>query len=131
MTRQVLRLAAILLPALITSGCRGSGGSGPAAPSPTPTPVPAAQCGVAPAPSNPPGGGGTPAQIQIDLGVYGTADMSQVTVFAFSQAMLLAAPLDPEIAELVPDIVPRAWQRWDVSRAMNRRASPTRRERCR
>jgi hypothetical protein len=69
---------------------------------------------VTPAPSNPPGGGGTPAQIQIDPGVYGTADMSQVTTFAFSQAMLYSAPLDPEVAELVPDIVPRAWQRWDT-----------------
>src|SRR5208283_3505361 len=113
MTRQVLLLA-VLLVALIASGCGGSGGSAPApTPTPTPTPVPA-QCTVTPAPSNPPGGGGTPAQIQIDPGVYGTADMSQVTTFAFSQAMLYSAPLDPEVAELVPDIVPRAWQRWDT-----------------
>ena len=39
--------------------------------------------------------------------------MSRVTTFAFSQAMLYSAPLDPEVAQLVPDIVPRAWQRWD------------------
>jgi hypothetical protein len=66
-----------------------------------------------PAPSNPPGGGGTPAQIQIDPGVYGAADMSNVTVFGFSQVAVISGPLDPEIAQLVPDIVPRAWNRWD------------------
>jgi hypothetical protein len=102
-----------LFAALMTSGCGGSSAPASPTPTPTPTPTPAAQCGVAPAPSNPAGGGGTPAQIQIDPGVYGTADTSRVTTFAFSQAMLYSAPLDPEVAQLVPDIDPRAWQRWD------------------
>jgi hypothetical protein len=113
MTHHALPLSAAILAALLTSGCGGSKASAPAAPTPTPTPVPAAQCLASPAPSNPAGGGGTPAQIQIDPAVYGTGDMSKVTTFAFSQAQQYSAPLDPEVAALVPDIVPRAWQRWD------------------
>src|ERR1035438_2807354 len=74
-----------LLPTLTMTSGDGSGG--PASPTPTPTPTstqtPTAipQCAVAPAESNPPGGGGTPAQNQIDPDVYGRADMSKVTVF--------------------------------------------------
>src|ERR1035438_8068981 len=107
-------IAALVLTLMMT-GCDGSGG--PASPTPTststltPTPVP--QCAVAPAESNPPGGGGTPAQNQIDPDVYGRADMSKVTVFGFSQVGWIGGTLDPQIAELVPDIVPRAWNRWD------------------
>ena len=109
-------IAALLLTLMMT-GCDGSGG--PATPTPSPaatsalTPTAVPQCTVAPAESNPPGGGGTPAQNQIDPDVYGRADMSKVTVFGFSQVGWIAGPLDPQIAELVPDIVPRAWNRWD------------------
>ncbi len=112
-----LFLSSLLLPALVVTGCGGSGGSAAPTPtpSPTPTPTPAPQCLVTPAPSNPPGGGGTPAQIQIDPGVYGAGDMSKVTVFAFSQIDDDKAALDPEIVEVLPDIVPRAWNRWDRS----------------
>lgn len=101
------RIAAIGLTLL--TGYGGSGGRA------SPTRATAAQCTVAPAESNPPGGGGTPAQIPIDPGVYGTGDLSRVTVFGFSQAAWNGAPLDPQIVELLPDIVPRAWNRWDTS----------------
>jgi hypothetical protein len=108
-----LSLIAVPLLTLMMAGGDGSGGAA----SPTPTSTLAAssvpQCAVAPAESNPPGGGGTPAQNQIDPDVYGRADMSKVTVFGFSQVGWIRGTLDPQIAEMVPDIVPRAWNRWD------------------
>jgi hypothetical protein len=115
MTIRALPPIAALVLTLMIIGHGGTGGL--ASPSPTlkPSSTSAPECTVAPADSNPPGGGGTPAQIPIDPGVYGTADMSKVTVFGFSQALWNGAPLDPQIVELVPDIVPRAWNRWDTS----------------
>jgi hypothetical protein len=97
--------------ALLLGGC---GGSSSHSPSPTPSPAPQSQSVCAtPAASNPAGGGGTILQIPIDPTVYGTADVSNFTVFGFSQEGT-NAPADPQVLEMLPNIVPRAWQRWDI-----------------
>ena len=114
MTIRTLLPASALALTLMVTVYGGSGGPAPPTPTRAQAPASVPQCAVTPAESNPPGGGGTPAQIQIDPGVYGTADMSKVTVFGFSQGGWNAGPPDPQIAELVPDIVPRAWNRWDL-----------------
>ncbi|WP_437911292.1 hypothetical protein WME73_26070 [Sorangium sp. So ce302] len=58
------------------------------------------------------GGGGdiTPVMPDIHPEVFGTFDTSELTVFAFSQVEVNEA--DPQVLELAPDMVPRAWQRW-------------------
>jgi hypothetical protein len=87
-------------------------GGGKLSTQPPPPPPPAASTCALPAASNPTGGGGTAAQIQIDPNVYGTADVSNLTVWAFSQQPE-GDPPDPQVLEAAPSIVPRAWQRWD------------------
>ncbi len=100
-----------LLMVVLLTGC---GGSSPAPSSQPPPPPPQQQTGCAtPATSNPVGGGGIYSQIQIDPGVYGTADTSNLTVFGFSQQNE-NLPADPQVMEMVPNIVSRAWQRWDT-----------------
>ena len=99
--------AAIFLVALFLTACGGS-------PSQNSTPPPPLQpvCAT-PAARNPTGGGGVYTQIPIDPAVYGTADTSNLTVFGFSQeSMNLQA--DPQVLEMLANIVPRAWQRWDL-----------------
>jgi hypothetical protein len=81
--------------------------------SPPPPPPPATQSTCAtPAASNPVGGGGTYTQIAIDPGVYGKRDSSGLTVFGFSQEDQ-NLPADPQVLAMLPNIVSRAWQRWD------------------
>lgn len=68
-----------------------------------------------PAQSNPAGGGGTYQQIAIDPQVYGTGPTTGWTVFAFSQEGADNGPGDPQVSEMLPNVVPRAWARWDTS----------------
>lgn len=68
-----------------------------------------------PAPNNPVGGGGTYQQIAINPEVYGTGPTTGWTVFAFSQEAADNGPGDPQVSEMLPDVVPRAWARWDTS----------------
>ncbi|WP_437475857.1 hypothetical protein WME75_24680 [Sorangium sp. So ce1014] len=58
------------------------------------------------------GGGGDIAPVlpEIHPEVFGTFDTSELTVFAFSQVEVHEE--DPQVLELAPDMVPRAWQRW-------------------
>ena len=50
----------------------------------------------------------------IDPSAFGSADVSRAfTVAAFSQSNLPDS--DPQVLQLVPDIVPRAWGQWDTS----------------
>ncbi|XXX72125.1 hypothetical protein WMF30_31215 [Sorangium sp. So ce134] len=58
------------------------------------------------------GGGGdiAPVMPEIHPDVFGTFDTSRLTVFAFSQVEVHED--DPQVLELAPDMVPRAWQRW-------------------
>jgi hypothetical protein len=79
---------------------------------PPPPPPPQSVCAT-PAPSNPAGGGGVYSQISIDPSVYGTRDPSGLTVFGFSQEGQ-NLPADPQVLQMVANIVPRAWQRWDL-----------------
>ena len=80
---------------------------------PPPSPPPATQSTCAtPAASNPVGGGGIYTQIAVDPGVYGKRDPSGLTVFAFSQQGQ-NLPADPQVFAMSPNIVPRAWARWD------------------
>ncbi len=67
-----------------------------------------------PAPSNPSVGAGTYKQISIDPAVYGTGSTSGWTVFAFSQESDMLGPGDPQVFEMAPNVVPRAWARWDT-----------------
>jgi len=78
-----------------------------------PSPPPATQSTCAtPAANNPVGGGGIYTQIAIDPGVYGKRDASGLTVFGFSQeGQNLEA--DPQVLAMLPNVVPRAWARWD------------------
>jgi hypothetical protein len=68
-----------------------------------------------PAPTNPAVGSGTYQQIAINPAVYGTGSTAGWTVFAFSQEGNLSGPGDPQVLEMVPNVVPRAWARWDTS----------------
>jgi hypothetical protein len=67
-----------------------------------------------PSASNPAAGSGTFSQIAIDPAVYGTGSTSGWTVFAFSQVWDLAGTGDPQVFEMLPNVVPRAWARWDT-----------------
>jgi len=99
---------------LVVAIARCSGASGQTSTNmPPPSPPPATQSTCAtPAASNPVGGGGTYTQIAIDPGVYGKRDPSGLTVFAFSQEGQ-NLPADPQVLAMSPNIVSRAWQRWD------------------
>jgi hypothetical protein len=78
----------------------------------TPPPPPPQSVCATPATSNPAGGGGIYSQISIDPAVYGTRDPSGLTVFGFSQESS-NLPADPQVLDMEPNIVSRAWQRWD------------------
>jgi hypothetical protein len=56
------------------------------------------------------GGAAWPA---IDPTAFGKADLSHVTVAAFSQVNVDGS--DPQVLALTPDLVPRAWGQWDTS----------------
>ena len=80
---------------------------------PPPFPSPATQSTCAtPAVSNPVGGGGVFTQIAIDQRVYGNRDTSDLTVFGFSQGEQ-NLPADPQVFAMSPNIVARAWARWN------------------
>ncbi len=49
----------------------------------------------------------------IDPTAFGKADLSRVTVAAFSQVNVDGS--DPQVLTLTPDLVPRAWGQWDTS----------------
>jgi hypothetical protein len=87
-------------------------GGSPSQNSTTPPQQPQSVCAT-PAASNPAGGGGIYSQIQIDPATYGTHDPSGLTVFGFSEESM-DLPADPQVLEMKPNIVPRAWQRWDI-----------------
>jgi hypothetical protein len=89
---------------LMLEACGGGSGGGGSV-------NPVARCGVAAA-ENPAGGGGTAAMLTIDPAAYGTASVANLDVFGFSQ-IPQNDPADPQIFQLAPDIVMRAWQRWD------------------
>jgi len=67
-----------------------------------------------PSPANPAAGSGTYRQIAINPNVYGTGSTSGWTVFGFSQEGALNGPGDPQVLEMLPNVVPRAWARWDT-----------------
>ena len=67
-----------------------------------------------PAASNPTAGAGTWQQIAIDPAAYGTGSTAGWTVFGFSQEGNLLGPGDPQVFQMAPDVVPRAWARWDI-----------------
>jgi len=100
-------VAFVFISVVVAPGCGGSASS-----SSTPPPPPAPTC-AAPAAANPSGGGGIYTQIPVDPNVYGTADVSNLTVFGFSQEGQ-NLPADPQVLDLAPNIVSRAWQRWDL-----------------
>ncbi|MGA3135875.1 MAG: hypothetical protein ABSC88_07770 [Terracidiphilus sp.] len=68
-----------------------------------------------PAASNPSAGAGTYKQISIDPAVYGTGSTAGWTVFAFSQEWDILGSGDPQVFQVAPNVVPRAWARWDTS----------------
>jgi len=67
-----------------------------------------------PAAGNPTAGAGTYSQISIDPGVYGAGPTTGWTVFAFSQEANLLGPGDPQVFAVAPNVVPRAWAKWDT-----------------
>ena len=104
----ILLFSVAVVGPLVTLGCGGSLSS------PTQTPPPQQQSTCAtPAPANPAVGSGTYTQMAIDPNVYGTGDISKLTIFGFSQESQ-NLPADPQVLQLVPNIVGRAWQRWDL-----------------
>jgi hypothetical protein len=99
----------VLLCALLVAGCGGSSQqSQPPLKSQTIT-----LCAT-PAASNPSQGSGTFQQIKIDPAVYGTGSTAGWTVFAMSQGGPLKGSGDPQVFEMAPNVVPRAWARWDT-----------------
>ena len=67
-----------------------------------------------PAASNPSQGAGTWQRISIDPAVYGAGSTAGWTVFAMSQGGPLTGQGDPQVFETLPNVVPRAWARWDT-----------------
>jgi hypothetical protein len=107
--RRVCDCGAIGSLVLFLAACGGSSSQNSTSP---PPPPPQSVCATTAA-SNPAGGGGIYSQIQIDPAVYGTRDPSGLTVFGFSQESQ-NLPADPQVLEMLANIVPRAWQRWDL-----------------
>jgi hypothetical protein len=104
----------VLLCAVFVAGCGGSTQQSQT-PTPTPTPTPTTQVVCAtPAASNPSVGAGTYQQISIDPAVYGKGSTSGWTVFAFSQEADMLGAGDPQVFEVAPNVVPRAWAKWDT-----------------
>jgi len=116
---QLNESSGIVMPGIATEKpddliAKGGGPSGPTStnlPPPSPPPATESTCAT-PAASNPVGGGGIYKQIVIDPGVYGKRDTSGLTVFGFSQEGQ-NLPADPQVLAMSPNIVSRAWQRWD------------------
>jgi hypothetical protein len=67
-----------------------------------------------PAATNPAVGSGIYHQITINPAAYGTGSTYGWTVFAFSQEAQLTGPGDPQVFQMLPNVVPRAWGRWDT-----------------
>ena len=111
-SNRVFGCACSLLLAVAIARCGGpSGQTSTNLPPPSPPPATQSTCAT-PAASNPVGGGGIYTQIAIDPGVYGKRDPSGLTVFGFSQEGQ-NLPADPQVLAMSPNIVSRAWQRWD------------------
>ena len=111
-SNRVFGLACTLLLAVATVSCSGASAQA-STDLPPLSPPPAAQSTCAtPAASNPVGGGGIYTQIAIDPRVYGKRDPSSLTVFGFSQQDQ-NLPGDPQVLAMSPNIVARAWARWD------------------
>jgi hypothetical protein len=111
-SNRVFGRACSLLLAVAIARCGELSGQTPTnLPPPSPPPATQSTCAT-PAASNPVGGGGIFTQIAIDPGVYGKRDPSGFTVFGFSQEDQ-NLPADPQVLAVSPDIVSRAWQRWD------------------
>ena len=101
--------ACSLLLAVAIAGCGGA--SAQASTNLPPPPATQSTCAT-PAASNPVGGGGIYTQIAIDPRVYGKRDPAELTVFGFSQQDQ-SLPADPQVLAMSPNIVARAWARWD------------------
>lgn len=111
-SNRVFGCACSLLLAIAIAKCSGqSGHPSTNLPPPSPPPATLSTCAT-PAASNPVGGGGMYTQIAIDPRVYGKRDASGLTVFGFSQEDQ-KLPADPQVLAMSPNIVSRAWQRWD------------------
>ena len=111
-SNRVFGCARSLLLAVAIATCVGlSGQTSTNLPPPSPPHATQSTCAT-PAASNPVGGGGIYTQIAIDPGVYGKRDPSGLTVFGFSQEGQ-NLPADPQVLAMSPNIVPRAWARWD------------------
>jgi len=111
-SNRVFGCARSLLLAVAIARCGGlSGQTSTNLPLPSPPPATQSTCAT-PAASNPVGGGGIYTQIAIDPEVYGKRDPSRLTVFGFSQEGQ-NLPADPQVLAMSPNIVPRAWARWD------------------
>jgi hypothetical protein len=93
------RSIALALGALFLGGCGGGGGGG----------VGGGGNGGGGAGGAPPGAAWPPP---IDPAAFGHADLSAITVGAFSQVGTNGS--DAQVLTLAPDIVPRAWGQWDV-----------------
>src|ERR1700691_3338682 len=111
-SNRVFGCARALLLAVAIARCGGlSGQTSTNLPPSSPPPATQSTCAT-PAASNPVGGGGIYTQIAIDPGVRGKRDPSRLTVFGFSQEGQ-NLPADPQVLAMSPNIVPRAWARWD------------------
>jgi hypothetical protein len=111
-SNRICRCACSFLLAVAMARCGNlSGQTSTNLPPTSPSPATRSTC-AAPAASNPVGGGGIYTQIVIDPGVYGKRDPSGLTVFGFSQQGP-NLPADPQVFAMSPNIVSRAWQRWD------------------
>ena len=108
-SNRIFGYACSLLLAPAIAGCGGA--SAQASTNLPPPPATQSTCAT-PAASNPVGGGGIYTQIAIDPRVYGKRDPAELTVFGFSQQDQ-SLPADPQVLAMSPNIVARAWARWD------------------
>jgi hypothetical protein len=111
-SNRVFGRASSLLLAVAIARCGGASGQTSTNLQPPPPPPAIQSTCATPAASNPDGGGGIYTQIAIDPRVYGKRDPSGLTVFGFSQEDQ-NLPADPQVLAISPNIVSRAWQRWD------------------
>jgi hypothetical protein len=111
-SNRVFGRASSLLLAVAIARCGGASGQTSTNLQPPPPPPAIQSTCATPAASNPVGGGGIYTQIAIDPRVYGKRDPSGLTVFGFSQEDQ-NLPADPQVLAISPNIVSRAWQRWD------------------
>ena len=109
---RLLGCACALLLAIAIDGCGEASAQAPTNLSPPSSPAAILSTCATPAANNPVGGGGIYTQIAIDPQVYGRRDPAELTVFGFSQEDQ-NLPADPQVLAMSPNIVARAWQRWN------------------